>query len=122
MLWLFAGRVLTGIGVGLTAGTATAAMVDFSTEGQSKRAASGTTAAQAFGFTGALLLGGALTQYTPWPTHLSFWVLFALIALLLLATVWFPRADAGADVPRLAAKSPPYRPAWRGPSRSQRVR
>ena len=46
VLWLFGGRALTGIGVGLTAGTATAAMVDFSAEGQSKRAASGTTAAQ----------------------------------------------------------------------------
>jgi len=95
VLWLFAGRVLTGIGVGLTAGTATAAMVDFSAEGQSKRAASGTTTAQAFGFSGALLVGGALTQYAPWPTHLSFWVLFALITLLFAATWFLPRRLAG---------------------------
>jgi MFS family permease len=52
VLWLFAGSVLMGIGVGLTVGTAPAALVDFSAEGQSKRAASVTTAAQAFGFTG----------------------------------------------------------------------
>ena len=85
VLWLFAGRALTGIGVGLTAGTATAALVDFSAEGQSKRAASVTTIAQAVGFSGALLLGGALTQYAPWPTHLGFWLLFAL----LFVTTWF---------------------------------
>ena len=95
VLWLFAGRALTGIGVGLTAGTATAALVDFSTEGQSQRAASVTPAAQAFGFTGALLLGGALTQYAPWPTHLGFWLLFALIALLFAATWFLPRRPGG---------------------------
>jgi MFS family permease len=106
VLWLFAGRVLTGVGVGLTAGTATAAMVDFSTEGQSKRAASGTTAAQAFGFTGALLLGGALTQYAPWPTHLSFWVLFALIALLFAATWFLPRRRGGPASRRWQPKYP----------------
>src|SRR5258707_6229661 len=63
VLWLFAGRALTGIGVGLTAGTATAALVGIRAQGQSTPAASVNTAAQAFGFTGALLLGGALTQY-----------------------------------------------------------
>ena len=114
VLWLFAGRVLTGIGVGLTAGTATAAMVDFSTEGQSKRAASGTTAAQAFGFTGALLLGGALTQYAPWPMHLSFWVLFALIALLFAATWFLPRRRGGpASSRRWQPKSPSIPPGLR---------
>src|SRR5882672_7791939 len=88
VLWLFAGRALMGVGVGLTAGPSTAAMVEFSPEGQSKRAASITAAAQAFGFAAALLLGGTLTQYAPWPIHLSFWVLFVLIALLFAAT-WF---------------------------------
>ena len=106
VLWLFAGRAFAGIGVGLTAGASTAAMVDFSVEGQSSRAASVTTAAQAFGFTGALLLGGALTQYAPWPTRLGFWLLFALIALLFVATWFLPRHLAGpASRPR-RPKSP----------------
>jgi predicted MFS family arabinose efflux permease len=91
VLWLFAGRALMGVGVGLTAGPSTAAMVEFSAEGQSQRAASITAAAQAFGFAAALLLGGTLTQYAPWPIHLSFWVLFVLIALLLAATWFLPR-------------------------------
>jgi predicted MFS family arabinose efflux permease len=95
VLWLFAGRAVTGIGVGLTAGASTAAMVDFSAEGQSKRAASITAAAQAFGIAASLLLGGALTQYAPWPTRLAFWVVFALIALLLVATWFLPRRRGG---------------------------
>ncbi len=47
-----------------------------------------TTVAQAGGFAAALLLGGSLVQYAPWPMRLSFWVLAVLLALL-LATVWF---------------------------------
>ncbi len=53
VLWLFAGRALMGVGVSLTAGPSTAAMVEFSAEGQSWRAASITAAAQAFGFAAA---------------------------------------------------------------------
>jgi MFS family permease len=67
VLWLFAGRAFMGIGVGLTAGASTAAMVEFSSHGAAKRAATITTAAQAFGSAAALLLGGALIQYAPLP-------------------------------------------------------
>jgi MFS family permease len=38
VLWLFAGRAFMGIGVGLTAGSSTAAMVEFSGQGTGKRA------------------------------------------------------------------------------------
>jgi hypothetical protein len=50
-----------------------------------------TTVAQAAGFAAALLLGGALIAYAPWPTRLSFWVLAMLLALLLVATWFLPR-------------------------------
>jgi predicted MFS family arabinose efflux permease len=106
VLWLFAGRALMGVGVGLTAGPSTAAMVEFSAAGQSTRAASITAAAQAFGFAAALLLGGALTQYAPWPMHLSFWVLFVLIALLLAATWFLPRQVGGPASDRWHPKVP----------------
>jgi predicted MFS family arabinose efflux permease len=116
VLWLFAGRALTGIGVGLTAGTATAALVDFSAEGQSKRAASVTTIAQAVGFSGALLLGGALTQYAPWPTRLGFWVLFALIAGLFVATWFLPRRRGGPAASRRWRPKSPSIPAGLRPA------
>jgi len=95
-------------------------MVEFSAEGQAKRAASITAAAQAFGFAAALLLGGALTQYAPWPTHLSFWVLFALIALLFAATWFLPRhVDGQASSrwrPRVPSVPPGLRPAFVRPA------
>jgi MFS family permease len=95
VFWLFAARALMGVGVGLTAGPSTAAVVEFSTGGPSKRAALITTVAQAAGFAAALLVGGALTQYAPWPTRLSFWVLAALLALLFAATWFLPRHTGG---------------------------
>jgi predicted MFS family arabinose efflux permease len=116
VLWLFAGRAFMGVGVGLTAGSSTAAMLEFSAEGQAKRPASITAAAQAFGFAAALLLGGALTQYAPWPTHLSFWVLFVLIALLCTATWFLPRHFGGHASsgwrPKVPSLPPALRPAF----------
>jgi MFS family permease len=91
VIWLFAGRALMGIGVGLSAGPSTAAVVEFVAGGASKRAALITTVAQAGGFAAALLLGGALVQYAPWPTRLSFWVLAAVLALLFAAAWFLPR-------------------------------
>jgi hypothetical protein len=38
-----------------------------------------------------LFVGGALTQYGPWPTRLCFWVLAALLLVLLAATWLLPR-------------------------------
>src|SRR4030088_843748 len=46
---------------------------------------------QAVGFAAALLLGGALVQYAPLPTRLSFWVLFAVLAVLFSAAWFLPR-------------------------------
>jgi predicted MFS family arabinose efflux permease len=95
VLWLFAGRAFMGVGVGLTAGASTAAMVEFSGQGAgkeaSKRAATVATAAQAAGFAMALVLGGALIQYAPLPTRMNFWVLFAVLAALLTAAWFLPR-------------------------------
>jgi MFS family permease len=98
--WVFAGRALMGVGVGLVASPSTAAILEFSRPEHAKSAASVTMGAQAVGFAAALLLGGALTEYAPWPTRLCFWVL-ALFLIILLSATWFlPRhtvGDAGGD-------------------------
>ncbi len=47
--------------------------------------------AQAAGFTAALLVGGALTEYGPWPTHLCFWVLAVFLLILLIGSWFLPR-------------------------------
>jgi MFS family permease len=86
--WIFVGRFFMGVGVGLTMGPATAALVEFSAGGQSKRASSISTAAQAVGFALATLVGGALVQYAPFPTRLNFWILFIILAAI-FGFCWF---------------------------------
>jgi MFS family permease len=98
--WVFGGRALMGVGVGLAASPSTAAILEFSTPEHANSAASVTMAAQAIGFAAALLLGGALTEYGPWPTRLCFWVLALFLIVLLTATWFLPRhtvSGAGGD-------------------------
>src|SRR5258707_2419465 len=93
--WVFAGRALMGIGVGLAASPSTAAILEFTSPGRAKSAASVTMGAQAIGFATALLLGGASTQYGPWPTRLCFWVLALFLIVLLIGTWLLPRHMPG---------------------------
>jgi predicted MFS family arabinose efflux permease len=93
--WVFAGRALMGIGVGLAASPSTAAILEFSSQERAKGAASVTMGAQAIGFAAALLLGGALTEYGPWPTRLCFWVLAVFLIILLIGTWLLPRHIPG---------------------------
>jgi MFS family permease len=92
--WVFVGRAFMGVGVGLAAGPSTAAILEFSSHQDAKRAASLTMMAQAGGFAAALLLGGALTEYGPWPTRLCFWSFAVLLAALTIATWFLPRHTA----------------------------
>jgi len=89
--WILAGRALMGIGVGLAASPSTAAILEFSSPKRAKSAALVTMGAQAIGFAAALLLGGALTEYGPWPTRLCFWVLALFLIVLLIGTWLLPR-------------------------------
>ena len=92
--WLFAGRALMGLGVALSLSPATAAMVDFSAPGQQKRASAVTTASTAVGIVLAVLVGGALIEYAPLPTHLNF-VVLAVVVAVVWAFAWFlPRHTA----------------------------
>jgi predicted MFS family arabinose efflux permease len=93
--WVFAGRALMGIGVGLAASPSTAAILEFTSPERAKRAALVTMGAQAIGFAAALLLGGALTEYGPWPTRLCFWVLALFLIVLLIGTWLLPRHTPG---------------------------
>ncbi len=86
--WLFLARAFMGVGVGLSAGPSTAALVEFNQSGAPRRASVVATAAQAAGFAAALIIGGALTQYAPWPLHLVFWLL-ALLIVALFPLTWF---------------------------------
>jgi predicted MFS family arabinose efflux permease len=93
--WVFAGRALMGIGVGLAASPSTAAILEFTSPERARSAASVTMGAQAIGFATALLLGGALTEYGPWPTRLCFWILALFLIVLLIGTWLLPRHTPG---------------------------
>lgn len=109
--WLFAGRAFMGIGVGLTAGPSTAAMVEFSEPAHLRLASAITTASQAVGFSLALLVGGALIEYAPFPTRLSFWVLFVVLAFLFVATWFMPRHIKAAETQSAWRPKLPFIPA-----------
>jgi MFS family permease len=61
--WVFAGRALMGIVVGLAASPSTAAILEFTSPERAKSAALVTMGAQAIGFAAALLLGGARRRH-----------------------------------------------------------
>jgi MFS family permease len=104
--WVFAGRAFMGVGVGLSAGPSTAAILEFGSHQDARRAASLTMTAQAGGFAVALLVGGALTEYAPWPTHLCFWVLAVLLAALVTATWFLPRHAFGGETGTWRSRMP----------------
>jgi len=104
--WIFAGRALMGIGVGLAASPSTAAVLEFSSPERARSAASVTMAAQAIGFAAALLFGGALTEYGPWPTRLCFWVLVLFLIVLLIGTWLLPRHTSGGASGDLRSRLP----------------
>jgi MFS family permease len=106
VVWVFVGRAFIGLGVGLCAGPATAAMLEFSAAGQETRASSMTTVAQMIGLALATIVGGALIQYAPYPTHLNFWVLLVVLAILFAAAWFLPRTVSGKTPGRWQPKLP----------------
>src|ERR1700686_5017670 len=106
VLWVFIGRAFIGIGVGLCAGPAAAALLEFSAAGQETRASSVNTLAQAVGIVLATIVGGALIQYAPYPTHLNFWVLLVVLAILSAAAWFLPRPASNTAKGRWRPKLP----------------
>src|ERR1700682_6108310 len=106
VLWVFVGRAFIGLGVGLCAGPAAAALLEFSAAGQESRASSINTLAQAVGLALATIVGGALIQNAPFPTHLNFWVLWVVLASLFAATWFLPRTVSNKAPGRWQPKLP----------------
>src|SRR6202048_2100391 len=106
VLWVFAGRAFIALGVGLCAGPAAAALLEFSAAGQETRASSINTLAQAVGLALATIVCGALIQYAPYPTHLNFWVLWVVLAILFAAAWFLPRTVSNKAPGRWQPKLP----------------
>ncbi|HYI33234.1 MAG TPA: MFS transporter [Glaciibacter sp.] len=95
--WLFVGRVLQGVGVGLALAPASAAMVEFNTKGGTARASSVNTVATALGLVLATVVAGALVEYAPAPRYFSYWVVFAVAVVVFIAVLFMPRHVRGTE-------------------------
>lgn len=88
--WLFVGRAIMAIGVGLSLSPATAAMTEYVPERVRRHASAITTAATALGIMLAMVGGGALIQYAPMPLALDYWILAAVTVVVALSARLLP--------------------------------
>lgn len=98
--WLLAGRAFMGLGVGLSLSPASVAMVEFSPPGQEKRAGAIGTAISALGIGLAMVVGGALTEYAPYPLRLNFVVLAAATGVVTWLVLRIPQHTASETAQR----------------------
>jgi MFS family permease len=80
--WLFAGRLLSGLAIGMSSAAASAWVVDLTRHRKEQRGAAFTTGAIFSGLALAALLAGALAEYAPAPLKLPFIVYLALLAIM----------------------------------------
>jgi predicted MFS family arabinose efflux permease len=79
---LFAGRVLSGLAIGVASGTGTAWVVELTPDRSKSRASVLATAGNFAGLALGPLVAGMLARYAPWPMELSYIVYLVLLALL----------------------------------------
>ncbi|HEY1543255.1 MAG TPA: MFS transporter [Xanthobacteraceae bacterium] len=98
---LYVGRVLTGLGISVGAGTATAWLAELIAAKDKSRATIAATSANFIGIALGAAVAGVLAQYAPWPLHLSFVLYIVTLLALALLIVWTretvakPRFDLG---------------------------
>jgi MFS family permease len=90
VFWLYAGRLLQGVGTGFAIGAASAALVENNVSSNPRFASSMVTVSTATGLTLALVLSGILAQIAPLPLVLSYAVLFVLSAVAVVALALTP--------------------------------
>ncbi|TDN61987.1 putative MFS family arabinose efflux permease [Paraburkholderia sp. BL10I2N1] len=106
---LFVGRLFTGLGVGLAAGPASAAVLDDTPAGDRAFASAINSTAQASGLAAAAIVGGALIEYASDPAHRTFEVLLLLLVVLFVVCwLYLPRGAqfASTDPGPRAARLP----------------
>jgi MFS family permease len=87
--WLFAGRTLSGLSVGVASGTATAWIAEFAS-GDRTSASVIAAAANFVGIAIGPLFAGALAQYAPAPLQLTHLVYLGLLAVTAVALATVP--------------------------------
>lgn len=85
--WLFAGRALSGLAVGVASGTGTAWLAEEYGAARRSTATLAATTANLAGITIGPLAGGLLGQYAPWPLKLPFLVYVGAIGIVAVGIV-----------------------------------
>ncbi|HEX7709776.1 MAG TPA: MFS transporter [Sphingomonadaceae bacterium] len=92
--WLFAGRIVNGLAVGLGSGAATAWIAEFTRPERRDRAASVMTAFNFIGLALGAFISGILVQHAPHPIRLPFAAYLGILALVTTAVFLQPETVA----------------------------
>ncbi|WP_026152816.1 MFS transporter [Actinopolyspora halophila] len=113
--WLCVGRVLQGLATGAVTSAVSATLLDFQ-PGGSGRGPLVNGVAAAGGMAVGSVLAGALVQFAPAPTELSYLVLIAALVLLFLGVLVMPEPVTGrrAELRRILRPQRPTVPEGRG--------
>jgi MFS family permease len=98
VLWLAAARVVSGLAVGATTSTATAAMTALEPFADQHHVARVSVASNFGGVASGILISGFLVQYAPDPTVLVFLLLIVASAIGILAVSAIPETVANVEV------------------------
>jgi predicted MFS family arabinose efflux permease len=111
---ILTGRVLSGLSAGIFTGTATVAVLELAPPHWRDKATFFATAANMGGLGLGPILAGALSQYLPWPLHLTF-VVHSAMAVLAMGCIWAaPETVNKPAKPRLSVQRLSVPPAVRG--------
>jgi MFS family permease len=106
LVFVLVGRLLSGMSAGIFTGSATAAVVDLSPNGQRELATRVAVAVNVGGLATGTLISGLLAQYAPYPLHLAFWSDLGLLAPAFIGLFLLPetveRTGAGFRFQRLS--------------------
>jgi len=90
VVWLYAARVLQGLGTGVATSAITAALIDLQPRNRPGRGALLGSVAPTIGLAAGALGAGLLVQYAPDPMRLVYWLLFAVFAVSVLVVLAMP--------------------------------
>jgi MFS family permease len=85
--WLFPARILSGLGIALVSGAATAWIVESEPDADKAAATQIAIGANSLGLAIGSLMAGFLAQYAPWPLRLSYLVFIVLLIPVALV-IW----------------------------------
>jgi MFS family permease len=86
--WLYAGRILSGISIGIATGTGTAWLAELIGRKDKTLATAIATSVNFLGLATSALIAGLLAQYAPWPLRLPF-IIYIAALVVVTGLIWW---------------------------------